>query len=54
VVGDVKETDHQLGTPISSHMAWIAILEQSETEPTNIGEKQKDIDRLHMINRSFL
>ncbi len=52
-VGMSKETAHQLGTPISSLMAWIEILEQSETEPTYIGEMQKDIDRLQMITDRF-
>jgi signal transduction histidine kinase len=52
-VGMSKETAHQLGTPISSLMAWIEILQQSGQDETYIAEMQKDIDRLMMITDRF-
>ena len=52
-VGMSKETAHQLGTPISSLMAWIEILQQSGQDETYITEMQKDIDRLMMITDRF-
>lgn len=52
-VGMSKETAHQLGTPISSLMAWIEILGQDEKNGKYISEMQKDIDRLRMIADRF-
>lgn len=52
-VGMSKETAHQLGTPISSLMAWIEILGQDEKNAKYISEMQKDIDRLRMIADRF-
>jgi signal transduction histidine kinase len=52
-VGMSKETAHQLGTPISSLMAWIEILHQNDQDETYIAEMQKDIDRLMMITDRF-
>ena len=42
-VGLSKETAHQLGTPISSLLAWNEILKQSYPEDTTIEEIDKDI-----------
>lgn len=52
-VGLSKETAHQLGTPISSLMAWTEILR--ETYPTDelIPEMDKDVKRLQMIAERF-
>ena len=52
-VGLAKETAHQLGTPISSLMAWVEYLkEQPDMEEVTI-ELQKDIKRLEMITARF-
>lgn len=52
-VGMSKETAHQLGTPISSLMAWINILGQTETNTPYIAEMEKDIFRLQTITERF-
>lgn len=52
-VGMSKETAHQLGTPISSLLAWVEILEQNDENNAYIGEMQKDINRLQMIAERF-
>ncbi len=51
--GMAKETAHQLGTPISSLMAWIQLLESQEVDPMIIGEMQKDVDRLETVTDRF-
>lgn len=52
-VGMAKETAHQLGTPISSMMAWIEILkEQGDNNPI-IEELIQDIHRLENITERF-
>lgn len=48
-----KETAHQLGTPISSLMAWREILDASGTDPMIIAEMGKDIERLEIIADRF-
>ena len=52
-IGMSKETAHQLGTPISSLMAWIEILKQDESNASYVVEMQKDIDRLQVIADRF-
>lgn len=54
-VGLAKETAHQLGTPISSLMAWIEYFKEDESIKNKevIGELQKDIRRLEMITERF-
>ena len=52
-IGMSKETAHQLGTPISSLMAWIEILRQNEANESYVSEMQKDVDRLRMIADRF-
>jgi len=52
-VGMSKETAHQLGTPISSLMAWIEILKLQNIEKSLIDEFEKDIDRLERITERF-
>jgi signal transduction histidine kinase len=52
-VGMSKETAHQLGTPISSLMAWVEILEQSDENKSYIHEMEKDVNRLQMIAERF-
>lgn len=56
-VGMAKETAHQLGTPVSSLMAWVELLElKSEGDPDDvelIEELKKDVDRLSNIAERF-
>jgi signal transduction histidine kinase len=52
-VGMSKETAHQLGTPISSLMAWIEILKLQEVDKDLISEFEKDIERLERITERF-
>ena len=52
-VGMSKETAHQLGTPISSLMAWTELLKQQETDHSVILEVEKDIERLSTITERF-
>ena len=52
-VGMSKETAHQLGTPISSLMAWIEILKLQNVDETLISEFEKDIERLERITERF-
>lgn len=52
-VGLAKETAHQLGTPLSSLIAWIEYLKSSYPEDENIEELNKDIARLEMITARF-
>ncbi len=54
-VGLAKETAHQLGTPISSLMAWLEILkEMPEIREQKIDyELNKDIKRLQLITERF-
>jgi signal transduction histidine kinase len=52
-VGLSKETAHQLGTPISSLMAWMEILKESYPEDALIPEMDKDVRRLQLIADRF-
>lgn len=52
-VGMSKETAHQLGTPISSLMAWIELLRLQDTDETIVSEFEKDIQRLEKITERF-
>lgn len=52
-VGLSKETAHQLGTPISSLMAWIEILKENYPHDELIPEMDKDISRLQLIADRF-
>ncbi len=52
-VGMSKETAHQLGTPISSLMAWAELLRLQNTDQTIIDEFEKDIQRLEKITERF-
>lgn len=52
-VGMSKETAHQLGTPISSLMAWTEILKLKDIDPELIKEFEKDIQRLERITERF-
>ncbi len=54
-VGLAKETAHQLGTPISSLMAWVEYFKEDESLHNKeiIDELEKDIQRLEMITARF-
>lgn len=52
-VGLSKETAHQLGTPISSLMAWVEYLQATGVEPEIAGEINKDVRRLSTIADRF-
>ncbi len=51
-VGLSKETAHQLGTPISSLMAWTELLKDKYDDDL-IGEMEKDVNRLQMVAERF-
>jgi len=51
--GMAKETAHQLGTPISSLMAWFELLKVKETAPEITEEMVKDVHRLEAIAGRF-
>lgn len=52
-IGMSKETAHQLGTPISSLLAWVEILKNYPEIDSYMSEIQKDINRLDVIARRF-
>jgi signal transduction histidine kinase len=52
-VGMSKETAHQLGTPISSLMAWVELLKMQNIDGNLIQEFEKDTQRLQKITERF-
>jgi len=52
-VGLSKETAHQLGTPISSLMAWTEMLKESYPQDELIPEMEQDVKRLERIAERF-
>lgn len=53
-VGLSKETAHQLGTPISSLMAWVELLKINENvDPAIVNDMDKDVKRLSTIAERF-
>ena len=52
-VGMSKETAHQLGTPLSSLMAWVEYMKMKELDKEMIGELEKDVNRLNVITERF-
>lgn len=48
-----KETAHQLGTPISSLMAWTTILKETYPNDDLLPEMDKDVKRLQLIADRF-
>ncbi len=52
-VGLSKETAHQLGTPISSLVAWVEYLRTKEIDPVLLNEMEKDVKRLEIIAERF-
>lgn len=52
-VGLSKETAHQLGTPISSLMAWMEMLDASDVDKDIVSDMNKDVHRLSVIADRF-
>jgi signal transduction histidine kinase len=52
-VGMAKETAHQLGTPLSSMMAWLELLKMKGTGAEYTAEIEKDVQRLQTITDRF-
>ena len=52
-VGLSKETAHQLGTPISSLMAWNEVLKEKYPSDELLPELEKDIQRLQVVAERF-
>ncbi len=54
-VGLAKETAHQIGTPLSSLMAWVEYMKASEGKVDNdiLDELEKDLHRLDVITERF-
>ena len=52
-VGLTKETAHQLGTPISSLMAWMAVMREIHPDDALIDEMEADVRRLEMVAERF-
>lgn len=52
-VGLSKETAHQLGTPISSLIAWMEYFKTKNIDPALLSEMEKDVKRLETIAERF-
>ncbi len=51
--GMAKETAHQIGTPLSSLLGWIAILKMEKVDDKYVDEIEKDVSRLNTIANRF-
>ncbi len=51
--GLAKETAHQIGTPLSSLMGWIEILNAGNNPDIPVEEIEKDVQRLNVISQRF-
>ncbi|MCH3880937.1 MULTISPECIES: sensor histidine kinase [Tenacibaculum] len=51
--GMAKETAHQIGTPLSSLLGWIAILKMENIDDKYVDEIEKDVHRLNTIANRF-
>ncbi len=52
-VGMSKETAHQLGTPLSSMIAWVELLKEEASTRTIGQELEKDVQRLQVVTERF-
>lgn len=52
-VGMAKETAHQLGTPLSSLIAWIEYLRTKDVDSSILDDMKKDVSRLETITERF-
>lgn len=51
--GMARETAHQIGTPLSALMGWIAYLKDQYPQEMALGEMEQDIERLSAITDRF-
>ena len=51
--GMARETAHQIGTPLSSLMGWVTLLQDQGVNEEVVSEMNKDIFRLQMITERF-
>jgi len=51
--GMAKETAHQIGTPLSSLLGWVAILRSENINQTYVDEIEKDVEHLSVIANRF-
>lgn len=51
--GMAKETAHQIGTPLSSLLGWVAILRTEAIDQTYVDEIEKDVEHLNVIANRF-
>ena len=51
--GMAKETAHQIGTPLSSLIAWVELLKQNKSNESMTIEMEKDLKRLETITERF-
>lgn len=51
--GMAKETAHQIGTPLSSLIAWLELMKMQEKPFEGIQEMERDVDRLETITERF-
>lgn len=51
--GMAKETAHQIGTPLTSLLGWIAILREDKEKSLIADEIEKDVERLEIIANRF-
>lgn len=52
-VGMAKETAHQLGTPLSSLLAWIEVLRSKNVDEQTLTEIKRDLGRLETVTERF-
>jgi signal transduction histidine kinase len=52
-VGMARETAHQLGTPTTSLLGWMDVLQMKQTDPELVNEMRYDIQRLQTITSRF-
>ncbi len=51
--GMAKETAHQIGTPLTSLLGWVALLKETDENTSIAQEIEKDIHRLEVIANRF-
>ena len=51
--GMAKETAHQIGTPLSSLLGWVALLRMEDANEETVSEIEKDVSRLNTIADRF-
>lgn len=51
--GMAKETAHQIGTPLSSLLGWVAILRSENIDQSYVDEIEKDVEHLNVIANRF-